>query len=516
MIPSRRLPELLEQAQLLQKTMDPFFNLPPEAQMSLYVDHQSDRSVFPTETAAILTAHSDEVWHVSFSHNGSKLASAGQDRVAIIWSVGATQADFRVLSRLGPHSGSVTHVAWSPDDSMLLTTTSDGEVNVWDVEQRTKKEYREHIYSVGTGAWLPDGKHFVTGGMDGKIVIWDLDGTKRHSWLTTPYRVSAVAVSPDGQHLVATSIRTLPSGSQTASAAQGGSSSARAWPRLDTSHRADEGRRGQQGTSEQGSNGTPSEESVEDLGGGSRVEGDERHRIHFYDLERQEEVGSIYLWDELTSVTFSDDSRHVLFNQRPNESQIWDVAGQTLLMRLNGHRIQKHVIRSCFGGVARAFVISGSEDATIYVYHCKTGKLLEKLKGHGLGSINGVSWHPTQHSMFASCSDDGTIRIWRPHERRPDDSTDDESVKALEMASQASNGHEQDYSMTQPSPFPWSNSPRSPGSPPRMPTLGRMEEAILRSTGEPRTFDEGEEEEEDGDDDDDDDEEEEDEDVMAE
>ena len=37
---------------------------------------------------------------------------------------------------------------------------------------------------------------------------------------------------------------------------------------------------------------------------------------------------------------------------------------------------------------------------------------LEVLSGHGEGSVNSVAWNPTNERMFASCSDDRSIRIW--------------------------------------------------------------------------------------------------------
>ncbi|TKY89293.1 hypothetical protein EX895_001824 [Sporisorium graminicola] len=461
MIPSRRLPRLLEQAQSYQKQQDPFFNSPHGSHFSLLTDHRSDRSVFPSHVSRTIQDHHDEVWCLQFSHDGSKLATAGADKTILIWSV---RNEYKLLQKFVPLSDNISSVSWSPDDTHLLVT-SDVDVTLCKLETGSMLTLREHSYTVATATWLTDGSGFVTGGMDGKIVWWDAQGFVMHKKSTSPFRVLAVAASPDGSHLIALSARQVVQTGLSSSTSRFHTNSSAAMSTSTASDQLSDSSSPSTTSTGFGAQDRADLDPPVDLGGGSRTMGSERYRIHFFDLRTREETGSIYMRDEVVSLAVSRDSQYALINVRPSELQMWDISRQCLVRRFNGHKLSQHVIGCGFGGIDENFVVSGSEDSKIYIWHRASGRLIETLLGHDTGSVNAVAWHPKDPLTIASCGDDHTVRIWRPGGRLP-------SASAAAAAATATVASQNDVTPPKSddsemsgaaNPFPWSYSDPSSG-----------------------------------------------------
>ncbi|KAI9101155.1 WD40-repeat-containing domain protein [Phlyctochytrium arcticum] len=334
MIPDRRLDELLNQAIQLQKMNCLYHNVESES-TSLFVDHSCDRNRFPCITTHIFEEHADEVWFLSFSHDGNYLASASKDMTAAIWSV----VDWRLTQVMAGHTNAISFLSWSPDDSKLLTASNDNTLKVWNTRTGTCiNTFSRHTDTVTACAWLPSGEQFISGSVDKHIYIWSLDGAIIHKWSNV--RATDLAVARDGSVLLANSEK----------------------------------------------------------------------KIRIYNLQDKTEMGSLPESDSITSINIAADCRHVLVNLSTQEVHLWDLQERRLVRKYIGQKQGRFVIRSCFGGLHQNFILSGSEDSLVYVWHRERGVLIESLPGHS-GCVNCISWNP-KRNMFASASDDHTIRVW--------------------------------------------------------------------------------------------------------
>ncbi|EAS30970.3 WD repeat protein [Coccidioides immitis RS] len=339
MIPGHRLATLLDQVKQNQINRCLYHNTaePP----SLYSNHMCDRSQFPTQVTLELNQHTNEVWYLEFSHDGTKLATTSSDRSVIIYDT----RTFGVIHKLTDHGGPVAFATWSPDDTKLISCSQDCKARLWDVETgRCLLTIDHHREPVTSAAWAPDSESFVTCSLDNKsqLCLWSVHGDPLYTWAGSS-RIRDCAISPDGRRLIAISTD---------------------------------------------------------------------RRIHVYNFPTREEEYSMRLDLDLTCINISSDSRYMLVNMSEGEVQLLDIETKDVVRQYSGQKQGNFIIRSTFGGAAENFVVSGSEDSRIYIWHKENCMLVETLEGHAKGCVNAVAWNPKDPGVFASAGDDRKVKIW--------------------------------------------------------------------------------------------------------
>lgn len=111
-----------------------------------------------------------------------------------------------------------------------------------------------------------------------------------------------------------------------------------------------------------------------------------------------------------TSISICSDSQFLLVNKEDGEAKLIHLASGESPVRYTGHTGGLYQIRSAFGGANESYVVSGSEDGNILIWHKWTGIQVKSLPGHS-PRTNGVWWNPGDTCMFASCGDDGKIKM---------------------------------------------------------------------------------------------------------
>ncbi|MEU2390327.1 hypothetical protein [Streptomyces sp. NPDC007369] len=172
-----------------------------------------------------LAGHGNRVNKVAFSPDGATVATASDDRTAILWS---TRRRSRTAV-LGGGTGPVNSVVFSPDGRTVAAgtgtaahppRTQDHTLTLWPVPTDPDPAPSASAGTVLTGhtdrvldvAYGPDGRTVATTGADGTIVLWDPRNRARLTTLShdaarsgpapTPERgVNALAFSPDGHTL---------------------------------------------------------------------------------------------------------------------------------------------------------------------------------------------------------------------------------------------------------------------------------------------------------------------------
>ncbi|CAH0024203.1 unnamed protein product, partial [Clonostachys rhizophaga] len=286
---------------------------------------------------------------------------------------------------LGNLDGEVWQVKFSPDGSMLAACGSARDVFVWGKNFNVFSVLGHHGGGVGNVSWSPDSSMIVTCSQDKQSRLWDLQHPEplRKSQRYGEPAIGCVWINDGRSYVIGTldinrSLTTYNVHNDE-------------YIEWNKKHR------------------------VQDLCGSPDgrwlVAVDDNETVHLYNAITRELIDSIKLESRPTSICISQDSQHLLVNRVDGEAQLINLTTRQPVQKFLGHTGGKYMIRSSLGGANESFVVSGSEDGNILIWHKVTGGVVERLQAHR-PRCNAVDWKPDDPAMLASCGDDGKVRIW--------------------------------------------------------------------------------------------------------
>ncbi|KAF5340203.1 hypothetical protein D9611_007896 [Ephemerocybe angulata] len=283
-----------------------------------------------------LTGHSDTVYSVEFSWDGTKIVSGSEDSTVKVWDAltGEPQAVFVDYS-----GAPVLSVAFSPDGKDIVSGSL-GTITVWDVlGARIKTVLKGHtggIFSVGFSA---DGSQIVSGSQDRTVRIWDASTGEVQRILGGHLgNVRSVIFSEDGSRII--------SGSE--------DRSVRVWDALTGDVRAVlEGH-------------TSSVNSIASSRDGLQiVSGSSDKTARVWDVLTGKLLKVLRANSCIWSVTFSQDGSRVCSGSVDRTLRVWDASTGEVQRVLKGH--SDTVLAVAFSRDGRR-IASGSRDKTVRVW----------------------------------------------------------------------------------------------------------------------------------------------------
>ena len=406
-----------------------------------------------------LMEHTDSVFTVAYSPNGSSLVSGSKDGAILLWDTATCQLKASL-------TGYPDAITFSPDGSTLAIASRDKKIRLWDaVDGEHKLTLTDQTDEVCSLIFNPDGRTFVGIGGDSTIRLWDAVTGEHLQTITGHTRsVSSISFGADGSTLATgsghddgtsgdkiiriwnvhsgslqstfkvpigrwlnqynyrsliDSVSYSPDGKTLASAGEDGT--IRIWGAESDKLQA---------TTFEGFRGFPKGEPSlghSDLGLVIVSSPDGKTLASSSRVSYAHADATIQLWDAVTckhkatlttehcetilSIAFSPDSRTVAGGDKNGTIYLWDVISAELKTKLTGHA-KRFVFSISFSPDGRTLASGAREsgDGEVYLWDVVSGECKASL--NRLGGVSSVAFSPDGSALAVGSKD---VTLWDVH-----------------------------------------------------------------------------------------------------
>ena len=159
------------------------------------------------EALRVLSGHTNQVWDISWSPDGHRIASGSSDSTVRVWDIQTGEA----INILPGHTDWVTAVSYAPSldlnnhpEALLASCSVDGSIRLWDLQTGTCLKVLKYDtnHTLLALSFAPDSRQIAVGSDDYSIYLWDVEQSECCLVLSGhTNRIWTVSWSPDGNIL---------------------------------------------------------------------------------------------------------------------------------------------------------------------------------------------------------------------------------------------------------------------------------------------------------------------------